>query len=131
MRQDILRLENYGIPVGETIYDYSTPYGNYGKPRIPYEYNFQYQFIDPNQKGLSLERGDVFKFGPQVRPKHARNQMGVVIDRYKKVKNKYVIFNDYCLVVMVITGPTKGRTFRMSMNFVSHLLKTIGGTRDD
>jgi len=131
MRQDILRLENYGITPNERVPDIARSHGNMGRPRHNYEYEYEYEFVNPNSKRLSLERGDVFRFSSSVRPEYARNQMGMIIDRYRKVKHKGIKYIDYCAVVMVITGPQKGRVFRFSMNHAGQLDKTIGGQIDD
>lgn len=118
MRKDILRQENYGIPVGKEIT--RTANVSYrGRPfrrsRQSYNYTVKYQFVETNKR-LKLQRGDIVLFDQSnYLPKYAQGQFGVVIDRYRLVKDKYVTFKDYYCVLMVITGSQKGRVFKFAI----------------
>jgi len=68
------------------------------------------QFSD--WRGWFVAKKDQKKFWPRNPDvaRWARNQLGVVIGRYRKIKMKYSTFTDYGAVVMLLTGPRIGHT---------------------
>ena len=97
---------------------------------------FVKQYLDDNPS-MAYRKGDILKFNdgffhrgfgdwrewfltkrdqkifwatnPAV-AKWARNQLAIVIGRYRKVKFKYSTFIDYGVVTMLLTGPRVGHT---------------------
>jgi len=118
---DKIRKEDYGIPIGKIMKGVA----HSSRGGAPYEYTYTYEFCDGEQ--MRLRRGDIFKFSDTTKlPKHTRNQMGVVLDRYRKVKFKWErTYKDYCAVVMVITGDSKGRILRIASSKLSSLQECV------
>lgn len=134
MRKDILRQENYGIPIGEEITRTARTYNRNSLMRGKghnYNYTVEYQFVETNKR-LKLQRGDIVSFDQSdYLPKYAQGQFGVVIDRYRLVKDKYITFRDYCCVLMVITGSEKGRVFKFPGSKAGVINKYIQNEEDD
>lgn len=89
---------------------------NYGLPeeifhpdKFPH-YNFKYEIVEDNPR-LGLRKGDIVRFSHSpIFPKEIRGEMGVVLERFKLVKDKgYHTFQDYGAIVMIITGEMKGK----------------------
>lgn len=72
-----------------------------------YEYEKEYQTVKEGPK-LRLRRGDVVQVSGACKSRYARNQIGVVVDRYKWIKYKYQRFVDYGATIMFLTGDKKG-----------------------
>jgi hypothetical protein len=122
--KDILRELNFGIPLGEILHGTSKSFGNRGRKSHTYNYKYEYQMVETNPR-LSFIRGDVVLFNnTRFFPIWKRNNFAVVIDRYRLVKYKGITtYRDYCLVLMMITGDKKGRTFKMSGNHQGKISK--------
>jgi len=119
-KEDNLRKENYGIPIGTIEKSGSTGRFSNGP------YKVEYQFVESSGNDrIRLKRGDVVKCSSQIQIKHARNQFAVVLDRYRLIKHKFCIFKDYAAVVMIITGPTKGKVVKVAGHLLSHLTRDI------
>lgn len=106
-----LRMENYGLPIEEEILKTGKRYGRGGRGvgGIRYTYTSTMEFVETSKR-LSLVRGDIVRLREsKYLPKYARDQLGVVIDRFREVKDKGMIYKDYGSVVMLTTGPDKGR----------------------
>lgn len=106
-------MENYELPINEEVVKMGKRFGRGGSGRgmggISYTYTSTMEFVETNKR-LSLVRGDVVRLQEsKYLPKYARGQFGVVIDRFREVKDKGMIYKDYGSVVMLTTGPDKGR----------------------
>jgi hypothetical protein len=103
-----------------------------------YEYHTITQYLDDNPM-MALRKGDIVLFSdgllhrtffdwrdwflteedklkhskkdPAV-PYYARNQLAIIIGRYRKVKYKYQIFKDYGLILMMLSGNSIGHVKR-------------------
>jgi len=66
------------------------------------------QFSD--WRGWFVTKKDQKGFWPRnpVVSRWARNQIGIIVGRYRKIKFKYTTFTDYGIVVMLLTGPRIG-----------------------
>lgn len=71
---------------------------------------FHHKYSD--WRGWFVTKKDQKKFWPRnpAVARWARNQIGIVIGRYRKIKMKYSTFTDYGAVVMLLTGPRVGHT---------------------
>jgi len=61
-------------------------------------------------RGWFLTKKDQTKYykrNPAV-AKYTRNQIGIIIGRYRKIKFKYMTFTDYGVISMLLTGPKIG-----------------------
>jgi len=117
---DKLRKEDYGIPVGKILRGVARS----SRSNEYYEYTYTYEFCDSNR--MRLRRGDIFEFSDSYKlPKYVRGQHGVVLERYRKVKFKYKTFKDYCAVVMIITGDSKGKILRIASTKLSCLEECV------
>lgn len=125
MTKDILRKENFGIPLGHKFPGTSRSFGNLGRKVHTYNYIYEYEMVDSNPR-MEYQRGDIIKFSAHSDlPVWKKNGFAVVIDRYRIVKYKGTIYRDYCTVLMMITGAKKGHTFRMSGNNHGKLNKLV------
>ncbi len=125
MAKDILRKENFGIPLGQKFHGTSQSFGNLGRRVHTYDYTYVYEMVDSNPR-LEYQRGDIIRFSKHGSlPKWKRSNFAVVIDRYRKTKFKGTVYRDYCTVLMMITGAKKGHTFRMSANNHGKLNKIV------
>ena len=120
-RADPLRQENYGLPIGQMIKKmakkYNSPKRTYLGVSTCTEFNCKYEFVESHGEDVSpnlkLRRGDIAYVRPtSAAPKFMFNKYVVVLDRYRVTKYKYNDFHDYGVVLMVITGPDKGRVGR-------------------
>lgn len=88
-----------------------------------YVYNLEYK-----SKRLTTTKGDIVRIsscreGNNWVPKFARDQLGVILTRFKIVKDKGIIFQDYFSRVLLVTGPGKGREITLcSSNIKSNKL---------
>lgn len=127
--KNVLRLENYGIPIGSDQWDVCQPYGNRmlkWNPE-PYEYRFQYKWVEPNSHpNLNIQQGDIIKISRHLdKPRYAQGQYGVIIDRYVREKYKGTTYRDHCFVIMLISGPNKGHAFRFPASKGGKIEKTV------
>lgn len=108
---------------------------SYAKNENPiHKGTFTYEYLDDNPR-MNFRKGDIVKFSdgfyhtpfsdwkewflerrdkkkfykrdPKV-PVYARNQLAIVIGRYRKVKFKYSRFADYGVIIMMLSGPKIG-----------------------
>lgn len=131
MSVNTLRKENYGIPVGikeKVIYNTHSAWRfRIGRPRRKKSgketafYIKEYQFVDDIEtckyKPGDLALTEVDKKNPSKR------ELVVVLDRYRVVKKKNVTYRDYMLVIMVLTGPKKGKVLKRQTVRGMELLK--------
>lgn len=118
MKGDNLRKENYGIPVGFRI----KKIGSCSRSGRKFEYSMEYKFIESENTRIKLKRGDIVKCSDGFIPEREINQFAVVLDRYRLIKYKVTnIFTDYAAVIMIITGPSKGKIIRVAGHLLSHL----------
>ena len=111
-RADPLRQENYGFPIGQRIRKVGISDWRYRKYiAFANDYDAEYEFVDTKNSTCKLKRGDIAYAGASSSiPKFMQCEFVVVLDRYRIVKYKRMsTFRDYGAVLMVLTGPNKGR----------------------
>ena len=113
MGEDLLRERNYGLSIDEEIERVGFVCAAMRlKGEHSYEYGQCTTFVESrNNKKLKYVRGDIVRLDDAGRlPKYARKQFAVVIDRFKVTKKKPIgTFNDYGAVILIISGPKKGK----------------------
>lgn len=87
-------------------------------------YQREFQIVKDSTR-LRLRKGDVVKVSSACPSKYARNQLGVIINRYRWVKFKYSTFADYGATIMFLTGKKKGclkKFYSCSMGQLSRVI---------
>ena len=93
----------YIIKDGEKKYDLI----NTG--RYSYKYNVEYQDVK-DKKQLQLRVGDIIKIPNKLfYGKDTRNELAVILNRYRKIKSGIITIIDYGAEYMMITGKDKGK----------------------
>ena len=115
--------KNYGLPFGETIMKHT----HYPYRRVKpggYEYPATYQIV--NSDRLKTKRGDIIQFDCCTFKKAVRDEYGVVLERYRIIKQKENgLFKDYYAIVLVTSGKLKGTLYHVSPYRLSGLKKHI------
>ena len=128
-----LQKKNYGLPLGETImklafYPQSHRFG-FSKvckhKNNKYEYPATFQIVDSDR--LRLRKGDIVQFSNlRVFRKDIKGQFGVILERYRIIKQKMNgTFKDYYAVVLIISGKLKGNLQHIGCYNLSKLIKQI------
>ena len=122
--------KNYGLPLDETVmntasrpsYYYRT--GNNYTGRT-YEYPATYHIVDSDR--LRIRKGDIVRIADSyIYRKNVRGEFGVVLDRYRIVKQKVNgTFKDYYAIVLISTGEDKGQLLSVGPHRLSGLSKNI------
>jgi hypothetical protein len=126
-----LREKDYGLPLGKTINkvaQYPYYFGRHNKDSAKtYEYRATYQRVDSDK--LRLRRGDIIKFSSDQWcgfRQEVRGEFGVILERYRVIKNKVNgIFKDYYAVILITSGEAKGQLQHVGCHDLSKLSKTI------
>jgi hypothetical protein len=124
-----LREKDYGLPLGKTITKFARyPYyfGRDMKEQTlsSYEYEATFERIDSDK--LRLRRGDIIKFSNFSFGKKVRGQFGVILERYRIIKNKLNgTFKDYYAVVLITSGELKGQLQHVGCHKLSNIKKDI------
>jgi len=127
-----LRKKDYGLPLGKTIKKIaSCPYYYYKFDRKnnkyennKYEYQATYQKVDSDR--LRLRRGDIIRFDSCTFRKKIRGKYGVILERYRIIKEKLNgTFKDYYAVVLITSGELKGHLQHICCHNLSNLSKQI------
>ena len=124
------------LPWVKQSFNGSYPGRMHRRPSVSYNVNYIKEYLDDNPfmhwrkgdivkfsdgffrrdfsdwRGWFVQKKDQKKFWPRnpVVSRWARNQIGIIIGRYRKIKFKYSTFTDYGAVVMLLTGPRIGHT---------------------
>jgi len=110
-----LRAENYGLPIGEKqTYNASGghQYGrSKGKGATVTKY---YELLDVSD-GMKKRPGDVVRFNNKNVSPSIFGEYGVILDRYRIIKDKGTVFKDYYSIIMIITGRKKGTVLKMGI----------------
>ena len=126
--------KDYGLPLGKTIMktaSYPSYYGLYGikanevDDDNTYEYPATFQRVDSDR--LNLRRGDIIKFNTKWNfKKEVRGKYGVILERYRIIKQKLNgTFKDYYAVVLITSGKLKGQLQHVGCHNLSSLSKQI------
>lgn len=113
---------------------YGKYYKRYYNPYLKSTYDYSYEYLDDTSR-MKFRKGDIVLFdcgfykilplgwqswfvkGKDIKkfwkknknvPIYARNELGVIIGRYRKVKYKYKTFCDYGIIIMMLTGSKVG-----------------------
>jgi hypothetical protein len=126
-----LRKKDYGLPLGRTIskfalyphYYYHRAHKDNGEDTT-YEYDATFERVDSDN--LSLRRGDIIKFSEFKWGKEVKGQFGVILERYRIIKEKLNgTFKDYYAVVLITSGKLKGKLQHIDRTKLSSLSKQI------
>jgi len=123
--------KDYGLPLGKTIdkvAQYPYYYARHNKlTSKSYEYKATFEIVDSDK--LRLRRGDMIKFSISNYGgfrKDLRGEFGVIIERYRIIKNKLNgTFVDYYAVVLITSGKLKGKLQHVGCHKLSNLIKNI------
>jgi len=90
-----------------------------------YEYKATYEIV--NSDRLRLTKGDIIRFNNQwLFKKDIRGEFGVILERYRIIKQKLNgTFKDYYAVVLITTGKLKGQLQHVGRCNLSSLSKQI------
>jgi len=74
-----------------------------------YSYRARFDWVEDSPR-LRLREGDIIKFNNSIRyPSYARNQLGIILRRYKWTKFKsFGIYRDYGAEVKMLSGRRTG-----------------------
>jgi len=125
-----LRKKDYGLPLGRTI-DKIGEYPIYYHHKFnrkggkkSYVYSATYERVDTDR--LRLRRGDMIKFCSSTFRKDIRGKYGVILERYRIIKEKLNgTFKDYYAVVLITSGKLKGQLQHVGCHKLSSLSKQI------
>ena len=127
-----LRKKDYGLPLGRTIdkvaqypyYYHRTHRKNISKEDNHYEYSATYERVDTDR--LGLRRGDIIRFNSYTFRKEVRGKYGVILERYRIIKEKLNgTFKDYYAVVLITSGKLKGQLQHVGCHKLASLSKQI------
>jgi len=121
--------KNYGLPLGKTITKQAShPWYSRSRTRGSnnlYDYQATYERVDTDR--LRIRRGDIIKFNSEISfKKEVRGKYGVILERYRIIKEKLNgTFKDYYAVVLITTGKLKGQLQHVCCHNLSNLSKQI------
>ena len=128
-----LREKDYGLPLGKTIdkvacypyYYHINRHKDKEKHRDSnYKYSATYEIVDSDR--LRLRRGDIIKFNSSTFRKDIKGKYGVILERYRIIKEKINgTYKDYYAVVLITSGKLKGQLQHVCCHKLSSLSKQI------
>lgn len=117
-----LHKKDYGLPTHHPIMKDSFFKADERPP-----YKATYKIIKDNPR-LSIRRGDLIHFSKdsQAFRENLRGESGVILDRYKIIKEKTTgTYVDFYAIVMITSGESKGELYNVCPFNLSRLFKYV------